>query len=129
LKQLRIATSTNKIDPLYDVTIKYTTSPTQSGQEPQWQEIKLKAEFRKWFSADGYFVARPFQHFLASSIPIVGEADPKNAAEYIEPSVPQKTSSQPGAKLENFDVNIDNMSEILATLNQQGQGAKSRKRG
>jgi hypothetical protein len=91
--------------------------------------VELNGEFRKWFSSDGYFVAKPFQYFLASGIPIIGEADPKNTVEYVESSQPKSTSA-PGAKLENFDVNIDNMPEILASLNPQGQaGSKARRRG
>jgi hypothetical protein len=88
----------------------------------------LKGQFGKWFSSDGYFVAQPFQHFLASGIPIVGEADPKNVTEYVEASAPKSTSA-PGGKLENFNVNIDNMGDILAAIDQQGKGGKVRKRG
>ena len=33
-----------------------------------------------WFTADGYFVAKPFQQWLASSVQAIGEADVKNAA-------------------------------------------------
>lgn len=123
-----IATSTDKVSPIYNVKAKYMTSPAKPGQKPQWKEVELQGEFRKWFSADGYFVARPFQYFLASGIPTIGEADPKNTVEYVESSQ-SKPASAPGAKLENFNVNIDNMPEILATLNQQGQGAKARRRG
>ena len=126
--QLVIETVTDKVTPIYKVKAKYTTSPAKPGQAPQWKEVELKGEFRKWFSSDGYFVAKPFQYFLASGIPIIGEADPKNTVEYVESSQPKSTSA-PGAKLENFNVNIDNMPEILATLDKQGQGAKARRRG
>lgn len=44
------------------------------------QEIKVHAPFMQWFTADGYFVAKPFQQWLASSVALIGEADPKNAA-------------------------------------------------
>jgi len=126
--KLVISTSTDKVSPIYNATVKYTTSPIKSGQEPQWKSIELKAPFSKWFSSDGYFVAKPFQHFLASNIPIVGDADPKNAAEYVEPAQP-KPAGPPGGKLQNFDVNIDNLGDVLAAIDQQGKGGKARKRG
>lgn len=34
----------------------------------------------QWFTADGFFVAKPFQQWLASGVPLIGEADPKNAS-------------------------------------------------
>lgn len=37
----------------------------------------------RWFTADGYFVAKPFQQWLASEIPVVGAADPNNVVEEI----------------------------------------------
>jgi signal peptidase subunit SPC25 len=125
-----ISTSTDKINPIYKVKVKYTTAAAKGSQNPEWEEKELKGQFGKWFSSDGYFVARPFQHFLASNIPIVGEADPKNAAEYVEPSQPKSSTAAPGAKLENFNVNIDNMGDILAAIDQQqGKASKSRRRG
>lgn len=32
----------------------------------------------QWFTADGFFVAAPFQQWLATNIDMVGDADPKN---------------------------------------------------
>jgi hypothetical protein len=37
----------------------------------------------RWFTSDGYFVAKPFQQWLASEIPVVGAADPNNVVEEI----------------------------------------------
>ena len=45
------------------------------------KEIKCEAPFMRWFTADGLFVAKPFQQFLAASIPIIGEADANSAAQ------------------------------------------------
>lgn len=42
----------------------------------EWQ---IKAPFTTWFTADGYFVAKPFQQWLASSVEMVGDADQMNA--------------------------------------------------
>jgi signal peptidase complex subunit 2 len=35
--------------------------------------------FTTWFTADGYFVAKPFQQWLASSVEAIGDVDLKNA--------------------------------------------------
>lgn len=122
------SSSDKSSSPSYNIKAKYTTSSkTATTQLLQWKEIELKSPFAKWFSSDGYFVARPFQHFLASNIPIVGEADPKNTIEYVEaPPRSQAQNFTPGAKLENTNVNIDNMGEILAALDTKGN---VRKRG
>jgi len=45
------------------------------------KEVNCQAPFMQWFTADGFFVAKPFQKWLAASIPIIGEADPKSLAE------------------------------------------------
>lgn len=39
-----------------------------------WQTLDIEAPFTKWFTADGEFVAKPFQQWLASNIPVVGDA-------------------------------------------------------
>lgn len=39
--------------------------------------MKISAPFTRWFDSDGYFVATPFQQWLATEIPAIGEADPK----------------------------------------------------
>lgn len=73
--QIAIASKTKKNDPTYYLTV--TTSSPESGSPSTWQ---IKAPFTTWFTADGYFVAKPFQQWLATSIETVGEADSKNAA-------------------------------------------------
>ena len=73
-----ISTSTSNEGPSYVVSAKLGKA-----SQSTWKEIKIEAPFSRWFSADGYFVAKPFQHFLAGGIPVVGEADPKNAVEEI----------------------------------------------
>jgi len=65
-----ISSKTNKHEPTYYLTV---TSPSS----PDSREVK--ALFSTWFTADGFFVAKPFQQWLASSIEAVGDADSKNA--------------------------------------------------
>lgn len=43
------------------------------------KEIEVTSKFMRWFTADGYFVAKPFQEWIASRISPVAEADPKVA--------------------------------------------------
>lgn len=51
---------------------------TKTGSTPsEWQ---IRAPFTTWFTSDGYFVARPFQQWLATSIEAIGDADVKNAS-------------------------------------------------
>ncbi|KAI6779713.1 Signal peptidase complex subunit-like protein [Emericellopsis cladophorae] len=62
-----------KTEPLY--RLKVTTQPAASEGKPE--TIELERSFTEWFDESGLFVAAPFQRFLASSIPVVGRADPK----------------------------------------------------
>lgn len=48
--------------------------------------MKLSASFTRWFDQDGSFVAKPFQQWLASEIPAIGAADPKNKQAKLEGS-------------------------------------------
>lgn len=61
--------------------------------------MELSAPFTLWFDSDGYFVANPFQRWLATVVPLVGEADPQkveadNAA--TEPQVVIETQQANG---------------------------------
>jgi signal peptidase complex subunit 2 len=34
-----------------------------------------------WFTTDGFFVAKPFQQWLATEIPVIGAVDPASIAQ------------------------------------------------
>ena len=71
-----------KHTPTYDLTVRYSS---HEGSSPaNWKTLKISAPFTKWFSADGHFIAKPFQQWLASEIPLVGEADPSSIVRTIE---------------------------------------------
>lgn len=40
--------------------------------------LEVSSPFTRWFDVNGFFVARPFQQWLASEIPLIGQVDPKN---------------------------------------------------
>ncbi|KAK4634918.1 Signal peptidase complex subunit SPC2 [Fulvia fulva] len=71
--KVSIAAKTKKHDPTYYLTVS-TTKPNAPATSRQ-----LQAPFTTWFTADGYFVAKPFQQWIASSIEEVGDVDLKNA--------------------------------------------------
>ncbi|KAL8733963.1 MAG: hypothetical protein Q9166_001724 [cf. Caloplaca sp. 2 TL-2023] len=68
---ISIASSVTKHKPIYNLQVRYG----KPGEEPG--VLKLATPFTRWFDSDGYFVAAPFQQWLASEIPPIGEADPK----------------------------------------------------
>ncbi|KAL9610818.1 MAG: hypothetical protein Q9204_009059 [Flavoplaca sp. TL-2023a] len=68
---ISIASSVKKHKPIYNLQVQYG----KKGEEPQ--TLKISAPFTRWFDSDGYFVATPFQQWLATEIPAVGKADPK----------------------------------------------------
>lgn len=68
--QISIASRTKKHDPTYYIAV---TAPAST------KALELSCPFTTWFTADGYFVAQPFQQWLASSIDVVAEADQKNS--------------------------------------------------
>lgn len=74
MTQISIASHTQKHDPTYRLTVKVTSSRTATPRT-----LEVSSPFTRWFDTDGYFVAKPFQQWLASEIDIVGEADPKSA--------------------------------------------------
>lgn len=51
-----------------------TSSPSATPSTRQ-----IRTPFTTWFTADGYFVAQPFQQWIASSVEAVGDVDLKNA--------------------------------------------------
>ncbi|KAL8820532.1 MAG: hypothetical protein Q9223_001272 [Gallowayella weberi] len=68
---ISIASSVTKHKPIYNLQVRYN----EPGKEPQ--VLTLSAPFTRWFDSDGYFVATPFQQWLATQIPVVGKADPQ----------------------------------------------------
>jgi hypothetical protein len=76
--KVRIATSTKKHIPIYECDVFF--KPAGSNLE---QKIHIRAPMTRWFTSDGYFIAKPFQQWLASEVPVIGAADPSNVIEEI----------------------------------------------
>ena len=69
---MSIASSVAKHNPIYNITVVY------SNTDGEVKRLELSSPFTRWFDVNGFFVAKPFQQWLASEIPIVGQADPTN---------------------------------------------------
>lgn len=74
LHQISIKSKTEKHDPTY-----YLTIETKSPSSPTPSTRQIRTPFTTWFTADGFFVAKPFQQWLASSIEAIGDVDKKHA--------------------------------------------------
>lgn len=86
----------------------FTPAPTTSNPP---QTIQIRAPFTRWFTSDGYFIAKPFQQWLASEVPIVGAADPNNVVEEIgRGSETERT----------MNVNSNNVQDVLEQLKSSG---------
>jgi hypothetical protein len=121
--QLQISTSSSTTDgPTYTVTAK-----TRSTSSAPWKTTKISSPLSNWFSKDGYFVAKPFQRFLARGIPVVGEADPKNASAVEEPAVKVQPANAATGQQQQFNVNISNLPDVLKHIQAQGNTATKRK--
>ena len=76
--KLSVASSVKKHTPMYNLTVRYSMSTGD------WKTIELSAPFTRWFDAEGYFVAKPLQQWLASEVPVIGQVDPQNVVEKKE---------------------------------------------
>ncbi|KAJ9648331.1 hypothetical protein H2199_001185 [Coniosporium tulheliwenetii] len=110
--QITIASKTKDHIPIYHLTV------TVDGRQ-----LEIKAPFTRWFSADGYFVAKPFQQWLASEISVIGEADPNNVVEEIG-----RGNVVDGVRPEKVQDVLDQIRKGAATGSSPGSG-KARRRG
>ena len=69
--QITVASSTTKHTPIYKLKIRYAPPPGPTRVD--YKEFNIEAPFTKWFTKDGVFVAKPFQEWLASEVPLIGK--------------------------------------------------------
>lgn len=62
-----------KHTPIYKVTVRY--SEAEKNEPFDWETLEIEAPFTRWFTVDGEFIAKPFQQWLASAVPVIGKAD------------------------------------------------------
>jgi hypothetical protein len=74
----------------------------------------------RWFTADGFFTAKPFQQWLASEVPVIGAADPGNVVEEIGRGSAGQDGGVGAGGNQTFSVNSDNAAEILQHLKASG---------
>ncbi|KAF2278173.1 uncharacterized protein EI97DRAFT_431445 [Westerdykella ornata] len=106
--RIAIRTSTKKHTPIYHLTATFTPSSSSSATP---QTLTLHLPFTTIFTSEGSFAPKPFQQFLASSIPVIGAADPSNVVEEIGRG--SETPAQGGGA---FNVSASNAVEILEQL-------------
>ena len=49
-----------------------------SNADGEAKRLEFSSPFTRWFDVNGFFVAKPFQQWLASEIPLVSQVDPRN---------------------------------------------------
>ncbi|KAI4182365.1 MAG: hypothetical protein LQ346_006603 [Caloplaca aetnensis] len=111
---ISVASSVTKNKPVYSLQVQCT----RAGDNPQ--TLKLSAPFTRWFDSDGYFVAYPFQRWLATVVPLVGEADPQK----VEAG---RAATEPQMVIETQQANGPNQPTKGAADGAPSPAARSRK--
>ncbi|MCJ1246184.1 hypothetical protein MMC30_003389 [Trapelia coarctata] len=82
---ISIASSVTKHTPIYKLTVRY--SEAGKNEAFDWETLGIEAPFTRWFTADGQFIAKPFQQWLASTVPVIGQADSASTGKKGVPQV------------------------------------------
>jgi len=109
--RVRISSHTKKHIPIYECDVVFTPNGSSLAQN-----ISIRAPMTRWFTADGFFTAKPFQQWLASEVPVIGAADPNNVVEEIG----RGNTADAGQGQNSFNVNSSNAAEILEHLKASG---------
>lgn len=107
--QITVSTHAAKFDPTYQVTV--TTASKKSPSKTS--TLKISAPFSRWFTSDGLFTVKPFQQFLASSVPEIGKADPKNVVEEIGRG---SEAAKASATSRSVQISANDMDAVLRQL-------------
>ncbi|KAF2498336.1 hypothetical protein BU16DRAFT_524463 [Lophium mytilinum] len=110
-----ILSTSKKYDPTYYLTVTFTDPSGKTDTRD------ISAPFSRWFTSDGYFVAKPFQQWLASNVPGIGAADPQNIVEEI---------GRGSAAEETGGVSVEDMLRVAGVTGVAGAtGAKTKAGG
>ncbi|TID16446.1 Pre-mRNA-splicing factor ATP-dependent RNA helicase [Venturia nashicola] len=107
--KITIATHAKKFDPTYQVTVTTVSKKSPS----KTSTLKISAPFSRWFTSDGLFTVKPFQQFLASSVPEIGKADPNNVVEEIGRG---SEAVKPLATSRSVQISANDMDAVLRQL-------------
>ncbi|KAK5988912.1 Signal peptidase complex subunit 2 [Cladobotryum mycophilum] len=103
-EKISITSATKKNEPIYKLAI--TITPKSS--KPQ--KFEVTKPFATFFDESGYFVAVPFQEILATTVPVIGQRDPKR----------NKTESQ-----KMLDANPELLNAYLASTTEGSTGVEA----
>ncbi|KAK5007997.1 hypothetical protein LTR28_004578 [Elasticomyces elasticus] len=123
--KLKLLTHTKPHTPTYFLRAQYTTSPSKNSAPLTYQDLKLEIPYTRFFTADGHFVAKPFQQWLASAVPIVGDADPNNVVEEIGRGSDEGAETVRASALEAV---MSGMMEQAGSATDRAGGGKRRKK-
>jgi signal peptidase complex subunit 2 len=124
-----VSSKTEKYVPIYNLTV-----TTYGKGEKVGKTVTVKKPFTQWFDKAGHFVVLPFQQMVASSVKIVGEADPAKVVEGKKKVVrveegESKSMDQKWANLlaESSGVSLDDLGETTpaATPSRKKRGKKA----
>lgn len=113
--QVSVFSKTKKHEPTYYLEV----HTIRSGSTPSTREVRVP--FTTWFTADGWFVAKPFQQWLASTIEAIGDADPKNASRDERDELASPTSKV-------FPVESNGTAQTASVTGSDAQGKGSQRK-
>ncbi|KAI0426932.1 microsomal signal peptidase 25 kDa subunit-domain-containing protein [Xylaria sp. FL1042] len=120
--KISISTSTKKNEPIYHVVVEVTPKGGAASK------IEFARSFTEWFDAQGHFVALPFQIMLATTVPVIAQADPKRAAAAAT-ATPSLPSTETSSEFLNVDAaTLDALAAAETTGADSNAGKKAKRR-
>ncbi|KAI9731960.1 MAG: hypothetical protein M1834_004411 [Cirrosporium novae-zelandiae] len=102
--KIAIRTEAKKNKPIYYLTVSWGKNDGAPLQEKTYE-----GSFTQWFTQDGEFVEEALRNWLASSVPVIGKADPSRAAKkseapagFIDPTAQESEAPLNSATLETL---------------------------
>lgn len=115
--KLQIQSRVEKHNPTYFVSARYCKLNNKPDQK--WHTIDIQSPFSRWFDEQGHLVALHLQQWLATEIPVIGGADPKNV-------IPQAASGD--EKMRQGDPNVLQQTAFEGTPVEAAEGSRYREK-
>lgn len=93
--KLTLSSSVQKHKGIYKLKVLY-----QAPSDKVWKDEEIDAPFHKWFSDDGYLQKAHLHHWLASSIEMIGIADPEAKSGVREKTVENEVTVDDGVDVD-----------------------------